>query len=59
MKKGIDNSKVVVVCMHPDYVKSKNCMFELSHALREEKVIVVLNTGPELWAKDSYLDKPL
>ena len=55
MMSGIDNSKVALVCIHPEYEKSTNCMLELNHAIARGKPLVSLVTAPGIWGNNSWV----
>lgn len=54
MKKGIANSKVVVLCVNKKYQQRRNCMYELEEAKAKESIIVTIVTDadPLSWAED-------
>lgn len=61
MRDGIANSKVFLACVDKTYQGSKNCMFELNHAVSLGKQVVALtteahvpeaNNSPFLWVSD-------
>lgn len=58
MKKGIANSKVVVVCINKTYQDRPNCMYELEEAHKNASTIVpiILDSKPTIWANDRVQD---
>ena len=58
MKKGIENSNCVVVCLSSDYLLSSQCRLELAHAIFHKKKIILCMVEPKeqgfffVWKKE-------
>ena len=49
MTEGIDNSRIIVILLSPDYAAKENCMTEIKHTVASDKPYFVCMVEPGFW----------